>query len=290
MEVYINMNNSKINNPNDMYKLFKKNFIKVLDIKEYFMAVIIVIVLFSASILYYYFTKNHNKEYIFFIILVILHIIIEINVTVFTNNKKIKEKSEKIIKEVLQNNFVQINYKTITLLQSNSEIFNYKNFFKKPIFLIFKQIFSFFIAILIGIFSAIVTNIIKYEIYKNDFYSNLQDAIYFILNILFLIINFIYIIYFFYLLVLCINGNLFFKKIYTETLNDINFKLKLEEYNKNNEENVKKSENNVNKIKVKINFKKIKKIDNDKILNNPIKQKISYFYYQKQNRLNNKIR
>ena len=43
MEVYINMNNSKINNPNDMYKLFKKNFIKVLDIKEYFMAVIIVI-------------------------------------------------------------------------------------------------------------------------------------------------------------------------------------------------------------------------------------------------------
>lgn len=286
MEVYINMNNSKINNPNDMYKLFRTKFRKELNkldlLRGFFLPIMLVIPSFLFSI--FEFCNFHH--FVLFVILYFHQIIMNQVYSKFIINKTIKEKSEKIIKEILKNNMLELNYNTISILQLNTENL-YNPFFQKKVF---SSSFNYLIGLVTGVFSTVIASIIKSEITTSDFYKNLKNLIIAFFNLAFLIINLFYCLYCYFLLVQCIFGNNVFKNIYIETLNDINFKLKLEEYNKNNEEKVKKSENNVNKIKVKINFKKRKKIDNDRILNNSIKQKISYFYYQKQNRLNNKIR
>lgn len=277
------MNISKINNPNDMYKLFRTKFCKELNKLDLLRGFSLPIMLIIPSFLFSLFIFFNFHHFFLFVILYFHQIIMNQVYSKFIINKTIKEKAEKIIKEILKNNMLELNYNTISILQLNTENL-YNPFFQKKIL---SSAFNYLIGLVTGIFSTVIASIIKDEIKTSDFYKNLGNLIIIFFNLAFFIINFFYCLF---LLVQCIFINNVLKKIYIETLNDINFKLKLEEYNKNNKENVKKSENNVNKIKVKINFKKRKKIDNDKILNNPIKQKISYFYYQKQNRLNNKIR
>lgn len=290
MEDYINMNNNKINSPNDIYKLFRTEFCKKLIILEKLSGFCLLIILIVPAVLLYFFESKKYHNFFLFTILFILQFVIEIVFNIITNNKKIKEKAEKTIIEIFKENIIELNYNTISLIQYKTEQLYNPFFLKKELFLSYKGTFNYLIGLITGIFSTIIASIIKDEVYTKNFYKNLETLIITFSNLSFFIINIFFCFYCIYSVIVSFLANPFLKKIYTETLNDISFKLKLEEYNKINEEKVKKPENNLNKIKVKINFKKRKKIDNDSTLNNPIKQKISYFYYQKQNRLNNKNR
>lgn len=290
MEDYINMNNNKINSPNDIYKLFRTKFCKKLNKLDFLRGFFLPIMLSIPSLLFGLFVIYNYHHFFLFIILYIFQVIMDIVYSKIIINKKIKEKAEKTIKETLKNNMLEFNYNTISILQSNIDNL-YNPFFKNITFFSYgKEVLKYLIGLVMGIISSAIIPIIQDEIKTRIFYGNLEKHIIDFFNLSFLIINLFYCLYCCYLLVQCIFGNNILKNIYVETLNDISFKLKLEEYNKNDKEKVKKSENNVNKIKVKINYKKRKKIDNDRTLNTPIKQKISYSYYQKQNRLNNKNR
>lgn len=284
------MNNNKINSPNDIYKLFGTKFCKKLNKLDFLRGFFLPIMLSIPSLLFGLFVIYNYHHFFLFIILYIFQVIMDIVYSKIIINKKIKEKAEKTIKETLKNNMLEFNYNTISILQSNIDNL-YNPFFKNITFFSYgKEVLKYLIGLVMGIISSAIIPIIQDEIKTRIFYGNLEKHIIDFFNLSFLIINLFYCLYCCYLLVQCIFGTNILKNIYVETLNDISFKLKLEEYNKNNKEKVKKSENNVNKIKVKINYKKRKKIDNDRTLNTPIKQKISYSYYQKQNRLNNKNR
>ena len=281
MGVYINMNISKINNPNDMYNLFRTKFCKELNKQSLLTRFFFTIMLFIPYILFFLFVIFNCHHFFLFVILYIYQILMDRVYSKLITNNTIKEKAEKIIKEILKNNMLELNYNTISILQLNTENF-YNPFSQKKVF---SSPFNYLFGLVTGIFSTVIATIIKDEIKTNDFYINLENLIIVFFNLAFLIIN-AFICLFFLAHLQYFSEKNFLKSIYIETLNDINFKLKLEEYNNKNEEKVKKSENNVNKIIVKINFKRI--IDSDRTLNNPIKKKISYFYYQQHNRLNNK--